>query len=187
MMKHIIFISALVLASAVTGGAMADDSKKSKTEISKTVNPKTKIPKTVNPKSANALTACGGTQVTDATSPTLTNLLLNHTICQSSPEVAQEEHHSGNVLKDYKKGPSDPADPTSQIGTWAVSGTGTGTEVAYTYGSNVYHYNVYLNAGTLGTNGSTYDFCTASTTTLITTGTLRTSFGSTSSNSPVCP
>lgn len=34
---------------------------------------------------------------------------------------------------DFKKGPSDPVDPTKQVGTWSVSGTDSNTVVIYTY------------------------------------------------------
>jgi len=94
----------------------------------------------------------------------LSALLTNNTICQYSPEKAQEEHFSGGVLKDYKLGPSHAVDPETTIGSWLVSGSGTDSSVTYHYtGGSSYSYKVYLTGGTLGANGSTYDFCGAST------------------------
>jgi hypothetical protein len=163
MMKKLIFTGVLVLASAMTGEAMA---------------------------------ACSGTQITDpnpvtgtgGSTPTLTTLLTGNSMCQTLFEVAQEQHVSGGVLQDYKKGPFDAKDKTTQIGTWAVSGTGVRTIVKYTYGTDSYVYKVYLVTGTAGHTGSTYDFCDVSLTpTVKATATYRPGFGSTSSYAPVCP
>jgi hypothetical protein len=130
----------------------------------------------------DAMAACSGTQISDGA---LTSLLSGNSMCQSSPEVAQEQHVAGGVLQDYKKGPSDPVDPTSTIGSWAVSGSGASTIVTYTYGSNSYSYNVFLVSGTAGADGSTYDFCTGAS--LKASARLRLGFGSPSTYSPVCP
>ena len=131
------------------------------------------------------MAACSGTQITDTSSPTLTNLLTGNSMCQTSLQVAQEQHVSDGNLQDYKKGPLDPVDPTKSIGSWLVSGSGASTIVTYTYGSNVYSYNVFLVSGTAGLTGSTYDFCTGAT--VKATATWRPAFGSTVSNAPVCP
>ncbi|MEQ1621149.1 MAG: hypothetical protein ABL919_07055 [Methylococcales bacterium] len=132
-----------------------------------------------------AIAACDGVQVTSESVPSLGNLLLGNTICQISPEKAQEEHHSGSILKDYKKGPIDPADPSSQIGNWNVSGSGVDTIVNYTYGASGFSYKVYMLTGTLGADNSTYEFCNAGTP--VASVTLKTGFGSNTSYSPVCP
>jgi hypothetical protein len=151
-MKHIIFMGALVLASVMTGEAMA---------------------------------ACSGTQITNLSTPTLTALLTGNSMCQTWPEVAQEQHVSGGVLQDYKRGPFDAVDPTTTIGSWFIIGEGPRTTVNYTYGSTSFYYRVFLVTGNAGETGSTYDFCTGNT--VKATATFRPGFGSTSSYAPVCP
>ena len=151
-MKHMIFMGALVLASAMTGEAMA---------------------------------ACSGTQITSLSRPTLATLLTGNSMCQTWPEVAQEQHVSGGVLQDYKRGPLDAVDPTTSIGSWFITGSGGRTRVSYTYGTTTYTYAVYLVTGNAGETGSTYDFCTGGT--VKATATFRPGFGSTGSYAPVCP
>lgn len=107
------------------------------------------------PLNAAAQTACEtGTQVTDATNPTLTVLLSGNTVCaQRNGDRWQEEHKTNSELWDYKKGPTDPVDPSKQLGTWAI----TDNQVTYTYTAfgapESYSFQVY----DLG-NGS-YNFC----------------------------
>jgi hypothetical protein len=156
MMKHIIFTSALVLASAVTGEAMA---------------------------------VCPAGEVTG-----LSTLLAGNTICQGVglSKQAQEEHFGtgliASALKDYKKGPSDPADPEIPVGTWLLTGDGSASAtVTYNYTAFVpsasYTYKVYLVSGTLNTDGSTYDFCDTATGTVTVPGaTLKTGVVG-----PLCP
>ena len=108
-----------------------------------------------------AMAACStpATQVTDGA---LTTLLSGNTVCaMRGGDRWQEEHHAGGVLIDYKKGPTDAVDPTKQVGTWAVSGTGAGTTVTYNYtvGSvpgPSYNYAVWQN-----TTPNSYSFCKA--------------------------
>jgi hypothetical protein len=86
----------------------------------------------------------------------LSTFLLGKTACVGSPGnwTNQEEHRTGGVLADYKKGPGDPIDPTKTIGTWAVSTSGD--VVTYNYGaSGPYSFNLYSNVD------GTYDFCNA--------------------------
>lgn len=116
---------------------------------------------------------------------TLSTLLTGNSMCQTANEIAQEQHVSGGVLQDYKKGPVSTSDKTTQIGTWLISGTGVNTIVRYTYGSTSYDYNVFLASGTAGASGSTYEFCTSGT--LKATATYRPGFGNTGSYAPVCP
>ncbi len=126
-MKHIIFTGVLVLASAIAGEAMADCSTNQVTNTSAVLN--------------------------------LTNLLTNHTVCQAAgagePHGAQEEHVSGGVLNDFKKGFSSQIDPPTQIGHWSVTGTDADTVVNYTYlgGGGSGTYKVFDNGG------GSYDFC----------------------------
>ena len=136
MMKHIIFISALVLASSMTGEAMAD---------------------------------CSTNQVTN-----LGPLLLNKTVCDATATYdtcakhpgpgcivqmgMQEEHRGDGTLWDYKKGSTDPIDPTTQVGTWTVANDNSvNATVSYIYvgppATTPIPYKVY-------STGTGYDFCT---------------------------
>lgn len=91
-----------------------------------------------------ASAACtSSSQVTG--SATLTTLLAGKTICASrGGDRWQEYHQAGGALIDYKKGPTDPVDPTKQVGTWTVTGNGSGTQVRYNYGQGAsYTYKVH--------------------------------------------
>ncbi len=94
---------------------------------------------------------------------TLSSLLTGNTVCVGSSGnwAAQEFHKSGGTLTDWKKGANDPVDKTSDVGTWSISGSGTGSVVSYSYtGSGPTAYSVYDNG-----NGS-YSFCNGSTETV---------------------
>lgn len=171
MMKHIIFTGALLLASAVTGEAIAQctDQKFQVFDVRK--------------------------------------LLPGNTICQSDPPlsavppakwVAQEMHigttgttppNYGSVsgdLIDYKKGSSDPVDPTKKLGTYTLTEpsnvTCTSTSkncprVHYKYTAfspnQTYIFRVFIVSGTLGAAGSVYDFCPVGAVNPSATGTLK--------------
>jgi len=92
-------------------------------------------------------------QVTSTSDATLFDTLSGNTICTSD---SQEEHRSGNQLWDYKKGPSDPVDPTAQVGGWNISDT----DVTYTYGDNSYTFTLFKNPTSAATP---YTFCNGST------------------------
>lgn len=107
--------------------------------------------------SEGAMAACSApaaTQVKHNSNPGLSTLLSGNTACAvRGGDRWQEEHHPGGVLKDYKKGASDAVDPTKQVGTWSVGGTGANTMVTYIYGSGgTYAYTVW-------DNGGSYSFC----------------------------
>src|SRR5882672_137722 len=54
----------------------------------------------------------------------------------------QEEHRVGGQLWDYKKGPSDPVDPSEQVGSWEIQG---GNVVSSHYASGgSFTYSVHL-------------------------------------------
>ncbi len=94
---------------------------------------------------------------------TLSSLLTGNTVCVGSSGnwAAQEFHKSSGTLTDWKKGANDPVDKTSDVGTWSISGSGTGSVVSYSYtGSGPTAYSVYDNG-----NG-TYSFCNGSTETV---------------------
>jgi hypothetical protein len=53
----------------------------------------------------------------------LSALFSGKTVCASrGDEQWQEYHAAGGALIDYKRGPSDRTDPTTQVGNWSVSG-----------------------------------------------------------------
>jgi hypothetical protein len=91
--------------------------------------------------------------------PTLRTLLANNTACiGSTPNAEWSEWHNGNgtagTLVDWKKGPSDRNDPTSNVGTYTTSAQGMlAGKVTYTYGSNSYSYVVQAGSGPV------YTFC----------------------------
>jgi hypothetical protein len=86
-------------------------------------------------------------------------LLPNHTACVgTTPNATWSEWHNGassGSVVDWKKGPSDPVDPTTSVGTYAITGNTEGSAVTYTYGSRVYTYTVTQGAGPV------YTFCPA--------------------------
>jgi len=111
-----------------------------------------------------ATAACSDTQIVDAA---LTTLLSGNTVCVSNAKPGwggwenQEEHLANGDLVDYKKGSSDPVDPTKKVGTWTISGAGTGTTVNYTYTdasgtSGPFSFTVHSN------NNVNLSFCDAS-------------------------
>jgi hypothetical protein len=110
---------------------------------------------------AAAMAACGAPSVRLA-DPALTTLLQGNTVCVpvvTQPTMTwQEFHQAGGTLIDYKRGPSDPVDPTKIVGTWAITGNSTrGWFVTYTYppSGGTYNYSVWDNG-----NG-THSFCSA--------------------------
>lgn len=59
---------------------------------------------------------------------------------------------NGTQVQDYKKGPSDPRDRSTVVGTYRITGGNTGV-ITYTYGSNGFAYNICATP-----NGNTYQF-----------------------------
>ena len=109
-----------------------------------------------------ASAACPGTPLTG-----LGTLLADKLICGTNlgnGEHYQEEHRSaGSVLWERAKGPSDPVDPSAQVGTWSIDTSGANEQVCYNYGAGgTYCHTVSLNGGIAGANGSTYSFCSGS-------------------------
>jgi hypothetical protein len=111
---------------------------------------------------AHAVCAAPATQLNSSGGPnSLSTALSGNTVCVgSSGNWANQEWHSGSgsgPLVDWKKG-NDPVDPTKQIGTWAISGSGPSTIVTYSYtGGSSFSFTVWRQ-----TTG-TLDFCTGST------------------------
>jgi hypothetical protein len=133
MMKHIIFMSALMLISTMTGEAIAGASN------------------------------CSSNQVTGTALFTLLdNSTVCQAAGTDEPYGAQEEHRSGGQLWDYKRGPSSTIDPPTQIGNWQLfnaNGQSVQARVQYTYlgGGGGGTYKVYNNLD------GTYDFCNGTT------------------------
>lgn len=104
-------------------------------------------------------------------------VLSGNTVCATlGNDKWQEYHQPGGALYDYKKGPYDPVDPTTQVGTWSITGTGNNAVVTYTYGSQSYSYAVYANKQ--GNNFvAPFDFCGATPVTNATIKSGQTSCG----------
>ena len=91
--------------------------------------------------------------------PTIQSVLGGKYACVGTPLQNNELHTgsttatSGQVL-DYKKGPSDPNDPSDTpahpTGTYSISGE----VITYTYGSLTFSYNINQTP-----SGSVYTFC----------------------------
>ena len=101
--------------------------------------------------SGEVMAAC--TPSTWVTGSALTTLIEGNTVCATrNTEQWQEQHRTSGALWDYKKGPTDPVDPTEQVGTWSIATN----NVTYVYtGGASYTYSVH------GPTGGTYSFCTA--------------------------
>lgn len=148
MKKYIIFTGALVLASVVTGEAMA----------------------------ACGATP-SGTRIQGNGANSLGNLLEGKTACKSSGSdwEWQEFHQTGGNLIDWKKG-VDPVDPTEQVGSWSINSSGTGSNivqtVTYDYDTGgSYTYSVWHQGGGI------YDFCTTQGATDVLGATLKNTQG----------
>jgi hypothetical protein len=94
------------------------------------------------------------------------NTLLtgNYACANLSPTEHWNELHSSPYVLDYKKGPTDPVDPSDTpshpTGTYVITGPDAGT-VTYTYpDGGVYGYTIKGNLGTTSGPGL-YSFCTS--------------------------
>ena len=95
--------------------------------------------------------------------PTSKTLLVGKYACVHNQ---WNELHSGGAsgtVTDFKKGPSDPVDPSEQVGTYTITaGSGASYDrIQYNYGSGgTYTYAITPKAGT---TAGTYSFCNIST------------------------
>lgn len=96
----------------------------------------------------------------------LLTLLNNSMVCGirisgGNPSDTWQEHHgSGGALTDYKLGPGHPRDPSKPVGSWSVSGTGTGTVVTHTYTpGGTFSWTVHDNRVPSGVGNGPYAFC----------------------------
>jgi len=107
-----------------------------------------------------ALAVCGNpaTQLIGGNPGTLAPALSGMTICVGSANNwVNQEYLSGGTtgpIYDWKKGPSDPKDPTAIVGQWTV----VGDNVTFTYtAGGTFTFTVWRQAG------GTLDFCNATT------------------------
>ena len=102
----------------------------------------------------------GCAQNTRVTGSALTTLVSGNTVCATrGADRWQEQHRVGGQLWDFKKGPSDPVDPTSQVGTWAIASN----NVIYSYtGGPSFTYSIH--------GSGPYSFCTAPNGTAVVSG-----------------
>lgn len=87
--------------------------------------------------------ACSTTQ--QLTAAQIKNLLGNKTLCASTSTEKWQEFHEGNNngnLIDFKKGASDPVDPTTTVGSWSTTNSDT---LVHTYGGTSYSWSVFDN------------------------------------------
>ena len=84
----------------------------------------------------------------------LNNVFVGNTVCAvRGTDRWQEFHRSDGALFDYKLGLTHPVDPTKQVGSWSITGTGNNARMEYNYGSGgTYSYQVF-------DAGGAYSFC----------------------------
>jgi hypothetical protein len=114
------------------------------------------------PLAAQAGNCTGSPAATRVNGFTLTSAVSNKTVCASAPngDTWQEWHQVGGTLTEYAKGPTDPVDPTHNVGTWARSGN----TLVYTYPGNApYSFELW----SVGTAPAVYYFCDSANTNLV--------------------
>jgi hypothetical protein len=120
-----------------------------------------------------AVASCGtGTRIQGVGQNSLQQLLGGMTVCKmnaANTDWEWQEFHDApegrpNNLIDYKKGPNDPVDPTSPVGSWSINtvnppggGNDRTQTVTYNYGgTSIYTFSVWAQ-GPGGTGP--YNFC----------------------------
>ena len=109
-----------------------------------------------------AVANCTDNQVKNAD---ITSLVSGKTVCATQGGDKWQEYHSGssganNNLIDWKKGTSDPIDPTTPVGSWSTTTNGNNSSVIYNYGSGgIYVYKVYAISPTVAPNAGNYTYC----------------------------
>jgi hypothetical protein len=102
----------------------------------------------------------------------LSTLLTGKTVCaiKNNGDKWQEEHHLNGDLLDFKKGPTDPVDPSKIVGNWSIipATVASPEKVHYDYGSGgSYEYSLHP-TGT----ADEYEFCQDNTLNIV--GNLKT-------------
>lgn len=102
--------------------------------------------------SGQVIAACTGPSMNHTQ---LTNKFEGNTVCATRGNDSwQEYHQAGGALIDWKRGPNHKVDPSKQVGTWSIHGTGSNARLRYNYGSaGTFSYRVYDNGG------GSYSFC----------------------------
>ena len=111
-----------------------------------------------------AMAACPAPKA-DAT--TIAALLSNRYACATRGNESWNELHQSGTVTDYKRGPTDPVDPSTVVGTYAINNSnGVGQDtITYNYGSGgSFTYSISPSSSALGT----YTFCNVSTSEVIT-------------------
>lgn len=81
-------------------------------------------------------------------------VLNNNTACYPPTAPFQnQELHNGTTMVDYKKGPSDPRDPSVTVGSYSVASN----IITYTYGTTTFSYYLVPASGS-GTLPGLYNF-----------------------------
>ncbi|EGJ10134.1 MULTISPECIES: hypothetical protein [Rubrivivax] len=83
--------------------------------------------------------------------------IAGNTLCAVSGGDRWQEFHQGGTtntsgaLIDYKKGPNDPVDPSTPVGTWSLTDRGSNTLLVHNYGPSATYSWAVCRA-----NGGTY-------------------------------
>jgi hypothetical protein len=134
---------------------------------------------------AQAQCSCATNQVTNSSAgaQSLSIALAGNTVCvaKGGERWENQEWHQGGpavgALIDFKKGPTDPIDPTKGVGTWSISGTDVATRVTYSYiFGGVGTYAVCSSKSQPGP-GDTIGFCTNTTSSSVIAATLQAGVG----------
>lgn len=91
-------------------------------------------------------------------------ILPGKTVCATFGANQWQEYHNPNGdLVDFKRGANHPVDPTTKVGTWAITGTGNSAQVQHTYGGVPYSFAIYgtKTGGNFDLN-MPFDFCGSS-------------------------
>jgi hypothetical protein len=133
---------------------------------------------------AQAQCSCATNQVTNsAAAQNLSLALAGNTVCvaKGGGRWQNQEWHqggpAGGALIDFKKGPTDPIDPTKGVGTWSISGADEDTRVTYSYvPAGVGSYAVCSSKSQPGP-GDTIGFCANTTSSSTIAATLQAGVG----------
>ncbi len=118
---------------------------------------------------AQAQCSCATNQVTnsatDSNAQNLSTTLSGHTVCvaKSGGGWQHQEWHQGGpasgAIIDYKKGPADPIDPTTALGTWSTNGTGASSRIIYSYSGGSIGVYAVCSSKSQPAVGDTIGFC----------------------------
>lgn len=99
---------------------------------------------------------------TTLTGAQIQTLLVGKYACGSSGGDSWNETLAGGpsgTVTDYKKGPTDPVDPSVQVGTYAINSGSSPNTITYDYGGGtVYTYRIDDPSGSTYPNPGSYSF-----------------------------